>query len=224
MLFRFDGNLYGRGTAGSVYRNELEEILVNKLDKNKFQFVRGVKDPTIFRCLKTGLIVIHHIDNFRGAGPDKWLDMLYDEEPPKFCEVQVRATEKLNTSVEVLNRSKIRVEGAILTLPDPVHVENIKKALGTEKGDRSEVPSKPLNLLEVEPVDEAGAKAYRSAVGSAIYLSADRRDIQYAVKELARHMSAPRQCDLKAARVLGAYLNRRPKVYAVVALDAGTTA
>ena len=37
-------------------------------------------------------------------------------------------------------------------------------------------------------------------------------------------MSAPRQCDLKAARVLGAYLNRHPKVYGVVALDAGTAA
>ena len=65
VLFRLDGNLYGRRTAGSVYRNELEEILVNKLDKNKFQFVCGVKDPTIFRCLKTGLVVIHHIDDFR---------------------------------------------------------------------------------------------------------------------------------------------------------------
>ena len=29
-----------------MYRNELEEILVNKLDKNKL--VRGVKDPTFF--------------------------------------------------------------------------------------------------------------------------------------------------------------------------------
>ena len=138
--------------------------------------------------------------------------------------MQAGATKKLNTSVEVLNRTKIRVEGAILTLPDPVHVENIKRALGTGKGERSEVPSKQLDLLDVEPLEEAEAKAYRSAVGSAIYLSADRRDIQFAVKELARHMSAPRQCDLKAARVLGAYLNGHPKVYGVVALDAGTTA
>ena len=27
MLFRLDGNLYGRRTAGSVYRDELEELL-----------------------------------------------------------------------------------------------------------------------------------------------------------------------------------------------------
>ena len=73
--------------------------------------------------------------------------------------------------------------------------------------------------MEVEPLDEEQAKAYRSAVGSAIYLSSDRRDIQFAVKELARHMSALRQCDFQAAKVLGAYLNRRPNVVKVVALD-----
>jgi len=46
---------------------------------------------------------------------------------------------------------------------------------------------------------EADAKLYRSA-GSAIYLSLDRREIQYAVKEAARHMSQPRKCDMQAVK------------------------
>ena len=141
---------------------------------------------------------------------------------PKYCEIQCGQLEKVGTSVEVLGRTKIRTADAVLT--DPKHIEAIMSALNIGPKDRSEVPSKQLDLMHIEPLSEAEAKAYRSAVGSAIYLSAERRDIQFATKELARHMANPRQCDLKAAKVLGAYLNRRPKVYKVIALDAGITA
>ncbi|CAJ1383334.1 unnamed protein product, partial [Effrenium voratum] len=223
LLFRLDGNLYGRRPAGSVFRNELEDILLNKLDKKRYHFVRGEKDPTVYRCTKSGVVIVHHIDDFRGTGPDDALDYLYDVELPKYCEVQSGELERVGTVVEVLNRTKIRLEDAILTQADKVHVENIKNALGVTK-ERSEVPSRQLNLLEVMPLSEEDARAYRSAVGSAIYLSADRRDIQFATKELARRMSNPRECDLKAAKILAAYLNRHPEMYTVVALEAGATA
>ena len=224
LLFRLDGNLYGRRTAGSVYRNELEEILVHKLDPKRFNFIRGQKDPTVFRCDKTGTILIHHVDDIRAAGPEQDLNYLFEVEMPKYCEIQCGQLEKVGTSVEVLGRTKIRTADAVLTLADPKHIEAIMSALNIGPKDRSEVPSKQLDLMHIEPLSEAEAKAYRSAVGSAIYLSAERRDIQFATKELARHMANPRQCDLKAAKVLGAYLNRHPKVYKVIALDAGITA
>ena len=51
------------------------------------------------------------------------------------------------------------------------------------EAESGEVPSRQLKLLETEPLDEAQCKKYRSAVGSAIYLSLDRRDTQFAVKE-----------------------------------------
>ena len=120
----------------------------------------------------------------------------------------------------MLGRTKIRLADAILTEADPKHVENIKTLLGISAKDRSEVPSKQLDLLNLDPLSEDRATKFRSAVGSAIYLSADRRDIQFATKELARRMSAPRECDWNAARVLGSYLNRHPKIAKVITLDA----
>ena len=78
--------------------------------------------------------------------------------------------------------------------------------------------------LDSDPLSEDQAARFRSAVGSAIYLAADWRDIQFAIKELARRMSAPRVCDWTAARVLGSYLNRHPKIVKVITLDAGITA
>ena len=48
IYLRLDGNLYGRRTAKSVYRNELEEILCSRVGPQQCAFVRGQKDPCVF--------------------------------------------------------------------------------------------------------------------------------------------------------------------------------
>ena len=151
---------------------------------------------------------------FRGAH-------LLEQELPRHCEVQAGELEKEGTAVEYLGRTKVRSEDAILTIPDEKHRQAVISSAGISARDRSEVPSKQLNLLETTPLSEEEAKRYRSAIGSAIYLSLDRRDIQYAVKEAARHMSQPRQCDMKAVKTLAAsYLQSHPTVGRVVTCDA----
>ena len=223
MCFRLDGNLYGRRTAGSVYRNELEEIVCSRVDPQRYAFVRGQKDPCIFRCTKTGIVLLHHVDDIRAAGPSEALAHLFEQELPRHCEVQAGELEKEGTAVEYLGRTKVRSEDAILTIPDEKHRQAVISAAGISARDRSEVPPKQLNLLETTSLSEEEAKRYRSAVGSAIYLSLDRRDIQYAVKEAARHMSQPRQCDMKAVKTLAAYLQTHPTVGRVVTCNPPST-
>ena len=210
MCFRLDGNLHGRRTAGSVYRNELEEIVCSQVDPQRYAFVRGQKDPCTFRCTKTGIVLLHHVDDIRAAGPPGALAHLFEQELPRHCEVQAGELEKEGTEVEHLGRTKVRSEDAILTIPDEKHRQAVISAADISARDRSEVPSEQLNLLKTTPLSEEEAKHYRTAVGSAIYLSLDRRDIQYAVKEEARHMSQPRQCDMKAVKTLAAYLQSHP--------------
>ena len=217
--FRLDGNLYGRRTAGSVYRNELEEILCSRVDPQQYAFVRGQKDPCVFRCTKTGIILLHHIDDIRAAGPEEALAQLFEKELPRHCEVQAGELEREGTAVEYLGRTKIRTKDAIITVPDDRHYKAVISAAGITAKDRSEVPSKQLNLLETEPLDEAQCKKFRSAVGSAIYLSLDRRDIQFAVKEAARRMSNPRKCDMQSVRTLAAYLQAHPTIARVITCD-----
>ena len=219
LFFRLDGNLYGRRTAGSVYRNELEEILCSRVDPQRYAFTRGEKDPCVFRCDKSGVILIHHIDDIRMAGPKEAVNHLVEVEMPKHCEVQAGELESEGTAVEYLGRTKVRTKDAIITIPDEKHIKAVIAAAGISARDRSEVPSKQLNLLETEPLGEADAKLYRSAVGSAIYLSLDRREIQYAVKEAARHMSQPRKCDMQAVKTLAAYLQSHPHVGRVTTCD-----
>ena len=60
----------------------------------------------------------------------------------------------------------------------------------------------------------------QGAVGSAIYLSLDRRDIQFAVKEAARRMPNPRKCDMQSVKkTLAAYLQAHPTVSRVITCD-----
>ena len=67
-MFRLDGNLYGRRTAGSVCRDELEEILVEKM-KPTFCFVRGKHDPCAYHCSSSKVTLVHHVDDVRCSGP-----------------------------------------------------------------------------------------------------------------------------------------------------------
>ena len=56
------------------------------------------------------------------------------------------------------------------------------------------------------------ATSYRAISARANYLAQDRTDIQYAVKEVCRAMSAPTKGDLRKLRRLGRYLIERPRV------------
>ncbi|CAE8609616.1 unnamed protein product, partial [Polarella glacialis] len=171
------GNLYGRRTAGAVYRDELEYVMD--------------------------------------------LTRLFDTELAGYLKLKKGALEEVGTKVDVLGKTKLRTEDAVVTLPDEKHTDNIVVLLGLQAAKSSPVPSKKLELTEetTKAVTEQDASLYRSAVGSAIYLSGERRDIQYATKELARHMKEPRVCDFANLKLLGRYLIGARGVCRIVAID-----
>ena len=53
IVWQVDGNLYGRQSAAAQYRDLLEEIITNKLPKEKYNFQRGKLDACVYRCTKT---------------------------------------------------------------------------------------------------------------------------------------------------------------------------
>ena len=53
---------------------------------------------------------------------------------------------------------------------------------------------------------------YRAVVARANYLSQDRSDIRYAVKELSRSMSKPTESDMSRLKRLGKYLAGQPRL------------
>ena len=54
IVWQVDGNIYGHGRqpAAAAYRQELENILLNKLDPAKYKFQRGWIDACVYHCRK----------------------------------------------------------------------------------------------------------------------------------------------------------------------------
>ena len=62
------------------------------------------------------------------------------------------------------------------------------------------------------PLQGKDATGYISVVARLNYMGPDRVDLQFATKESARHMSAPRALHMKALRKIGKYLLGRPRL------------
>ena len=171
VVWEVTGDLCGRRTAGAVYRHELEEILMTKVRGAGFHFRRGEKDPTTYRCEKTQMIVLRHIDDFRSTGPPQTLINLFGKELPKYVGLKLGQLEYPGTVVEVLGRRKYRTEDMIATVPDPKHRENIIRLMGTQGAKPIGTPSRPRdNVLELQvalPADRA--HTFREATGNAIH-------------------------------------------------------
>ena len=84
LVWQVDGNIYGRQPAASQCRDKLEDIIINKLPGEGYDFVRGKLDGCVFRCRKTKVAVLHHIDDFDVTGPEEHLDDFLKVQLPKY--------------------------------------------------------------------------------------------------------------------------------------------
>ena len=211
IVWQVDGNIYGRQSAAAQYRDRLEEILTTCLPSSKYQFSRGKLDACVYRCAKTGVVLVHHIDDFDICGPEETLiDLLTVQLPANGCKLKMGEIEypRRGNSMtsEFLGRKKINVENAIITKPNERHIQTILRQLGLENAKPSPVPGKKLDLKQDTLLNEKDKATYASCVGSGIYLAQDRPDIKFSVKELARRIREPRQCDYNNLKTLGRYL------------------
>ena len=62
------------------------------------------------------------------------------------------------------------------------------------------------------PLEKADARLFRGVAARLYYLGPDRPDMQYAIKEAARCMASPRQCDWPLLKKIGRYLLYRPRL------------
>ena len=100
---------------------------------------------------------------------------------------------------------------------DPRHAEIIIRQLGLEDINPLSSPPDKLNpknftAKNTEELNKEKSSEYRAMVARANYLSIDRSDIRFIVKELARKMSKPRQVDWERLILFGRYLRGKMRV------------
>ena len=66
--------------------------------------------------------------------------------------------------------------------------------------------------LREEPKEGRGSTMYRALTARGLYLSQERSNLGFAVKELSRKMSGPREVDTGKLKILGRYLLGRERM------------
>ena len=107
----------------------------------------------------------------------------------------------MDNSIRILSWIVEWKEEGIWYEADQRHAEIIVELLGLgEMNVRAEVPGEKLSVEEgdEDELSEGDIKRYQALVARANYLTQDRSDIQFCVKELARNMSSPHNTFLEA--------------------------
>ena len=95
-------------------------------------------------------------------------------------------------------------------------IDSIQSARQSAESDQWDIEQASEVAMEGDEFDEdlnaAEARLYRGVAARLNYMSPDRPDIGYAVKEAARSMSAPKASDLRRLRKIGKYLLGQPRL------------
>ena len=179
-------------------------------------FDRGVAIPCLFYHKERNVRVAVHGDDFTILGNSEGLDW-FKKEIIKLFEVKVRGRigpgDKDEKSIRLLNRVFEWTEEGIYVEADQRHAELIVRDMNFKDNTKSVVtPGERLKEINEEPLDSRRATMYRACVARGNYLTQDRSDVQYAVKELCRSMSDPREEDWDKLKRLGRYLSDKLRV------------
>ena len=210
-------SMYGTQDAPAVFQENYTELLAGG------GFHVGKSNIAIFYSGEHDARVLVHGDDFALLGDelavaefDKLLKSRYS----------VKKTGKLgfedgdDEEVHFLNRI-LRVDKQKRSMEieaDPRHAEMFVRQLGLDNAKIVDVPeSKPtkeeLDEWTVSPLlIPSRATVYRSLVMRAAYMATDRADLGHCVKNLAKKMQTPRECDMKRLMRLGRYIKGHPRV------------
>ena len=204
--------LYGTRDAAQNWEHAYTEFLEG------IGFVTGVATPCMFWNEARDIRIVVHGDDFTVLGPVANLDWFRSEIAKRF-EVKFRGRlgpePNDDKAIRILNRVVQWTNDGIEYEADQRHAELIVRQLGLSKSSNSVgTPSAKDDNCDEAPLDPQDATVYRAIAARANYLSQDRADLGFAVKELCRRMSNPRKCDWDKLKRLGRYLVNRTRVVA----------
>ena len=211
MVGELNFSMYGTRDAAQNWGEECAKTMTD------MGFERGTASPCTFFHRDRQIRTYIHGDDYVSVGQEEDLQWMKRQIEKKYeLKTQVLGPSKTDKQeVRVLNRIISWKDNGIQYEADPRHVEIVLKELNLENskevcspGTKEEGKTKEEHK---EALDATRASAYRGIVARLNYLSADRADISFAVKEVARSMSAPTKGSWEQLKRLGRYLVGRPR-------------
>lgn len=205
--------LYGTKQAAACFN----KTLVDKLKELEYNLERSMADPCMYFTRIQGRLVImlSWIDDLMivGLGEDVQL-IISGLTKALDCKVEGRMMEYVGTAISMTDNE---YGTRSIKMTQPVHIQKLTEQYDVPLG--GEVSLTPATagevLLRGDSSTNGGAmlsvedaKVFRSATASTLYICQySRPDILNAVRELTRHMSAPRIAHQKALWRLLRYLD-----------------
>ena len=211
MVGRLNLSLYGIRDAAQNWAVEHTRTL------QAAGFTVGKASPCNFTHKTRDISVTVHGDDFTSSGPEEeqvWLKGLISKKYDIKCTVQ--GPEAHHTQeVKILGRTLRWTDAGIEYEADPRHRAVVMSELGLESCRPVTTPHGPEEQGclpgQDEPLNAEEATRYRALVARLNYLALDRPDIQFAVKEAAKQMSALHAPDMLLLKRLGRYLKGAPR-------------
>ena len=116
-------------------------------------------------------------------------------------------------SVRILNRIVEWTTEGLMYEADQRHVEVITREAGIIEGSKAMVTLGTKEVGDDKAKEGFEKSAYRSISARAHYLSQERVDIQFAVKEICREMSGPRRENWPPIKRHARYLQGVPRIW-----------
>ncbi|GJV44346.1 putative reverse transcriptase domain-containing protein [Tanacetum coccineum] len=202
-VYRVVKALYGLHQAPRAWYARLSTFLL------KHNYRRGTIDKTLFIKKNSRDIILVQVyvdDIIFGSTNKAWCD---DFEVLMKGEFEMSAMGELTFFLGL--QVKQKPDGIFIS--QDKYVQDMLKKFDMESVRPATTPfeaSKPKS--KDEPDDAVNVHLYRSMIGSLMYLTASRPDIQFAVSACSRHQVTPLTSNLNAVKKIFKYLKGQPKL------------
>ena len=189
---------YGRRVAGQKFvewaANHLQEIGMERSTFAPWLFYDAVRD----------VAMEVHMDDFFATGPKKALEELQEK---LHCRIKMKMViHEGECQFTHLKRTRQVFSDGIFITPRAKYVSDLLEMLGLADCNPSPTPYIHNEIPAGDPLNSVDAKHFRGGVGLALYLSYDRVDIQFAVRELTKDMKSPTKGSMIKLHRLARYL------------------
>ncbi|GJR00360.1 putative ribonuclease H-like domain-containing protein [Tanacetum coccineum] len=202
-VYRVVKALYGLHQAPRAWYARLSTFLL------KHNYRRGIIDKTLFIKKNSRDIILVQVyvdDIIFGSTNKAWCD---EFEVLMKGEFEMSAMGELTFFLGL--QVKQKPDGIFIS--QDKYVQDMLKKFDMESVRPATTPfeaSKPKS--KDEPDDAVNVHLYRSMIGSLMYLTASRPDIQFAVSACSRHQVTPLTSNLNAVKKIFKYLKGQPKL------------
>ena len=201
--------MYGTRDAPQCWQSHVASVL------RQLGFQAGRAHPCLYKHGARDLVISVHVDGFLCAGSASDLHWLREQLASHFESTSTILGPGTGEQkkMKYLNRVLEWTHTGITYEHDPKYVQIILKELGMLDSSIVNTPGVKDNTVQEDnpKLSDKESSIMRRVIAIMNYMSRDRMDIGYAVKECAREMARPTERTARAVKRLARYLKFSPR-------------